>query len=933
MTEESTSIYKKPALFDLELDNGGKEFESVINESSFRISLSPAKSLVNLFDECNFTQHGKSTWSRHIRNDTAGDIARFFNRYSDEYTPSTLFTSLNTMKAQHLFFGFLLFNGFGALRPQRYLDNRRGSEYGVNSNVILDIDDLSDDRFLNVHYHPFTKEIDSRYSSIIQHGEVSDVKNELSPGVFHVYVKNSTLWVKMYVAPDLYRDSVTPPHYPSLDSVRVKRMYDEGWGEAVSHLEKRINGKGKSGFFSQNFHPRWEIMPAIKSLNYLFEGHWTEESQAAFDLMRKAESLYTVGYSPGKPAKAYVTRGAHASKVSMIALGPGESKSLSLHQILRSEQNNPQTDFVIHPSLVDIVTMNKAEDYTDDDRLLSYQKTAVGLHLSTDIGYLNASDPGLGKSMMQLSSMRERAERFENYRGIITCEANVRAQWKEYAEEWFPEARVCVLSSSTSRQVDDLIEALSHLGPVIIVTSYSLAASVLTAKEKSDETHVRFNRLRNLSERAEFFEEYAEEDSTIGEILLNTRWNDICADEAVSIRNGASNQAKAMWLLRENSDVAVALTGTPVNKSPDDMGKLLEWVRKDKRLFHGHKLSVEYDSETLKGATDMFNDLTPLVFRKERDEVKGELENHQNIQSIPKMRTPETILLSPTPSETALAHAAEKELKRVYLELVSALDAVEADNGTSDDVKEAKEQLKNAHGQWLGGTQLARMATSDPESLLASDSVGASLLRGQGLVDEAMKDTPTKRKAFIERAKNHVEKGQSILVFTDFATVAKSLVKSLEDNGISAAVFTGGSNNAQKDRNRRAFQNGDIDVLVCTKAAERGLTLHRASAVYHYDIPWTIERLLQRMGRALRVGATNSEVEIYFMILEGTVEERVASQVLSQGTSASMILDASRGVDISKTGLGNTMSGLMSASKTLASRKGALEFGKALNLV
>lgn len=950
-----TGIYNRPAFFRLEVDDDQKNFDTLINESSFRIRLAPSAEFLDLMERHVFTRRGEYTWSKHINDDDFHHITGFIAEYSEDFTPFTLFSSESRVKNLHHMYAGLYDNtphlivrriiGTGMVDAQAFLKSAQGGQ-GGQSAVMRTLSDsqfrynalvqrqrghvaaLRDEYIRLALDHQLQNMEGYRYN---QRGfvELPWMKKQLSPAVFYVYVKNNNLWVQMFINPQM--TGKDPEYVPYVDEVSpvTKNTLEED----IQSLKKQISGRAATAAYADDrFRPRWEVTHTIDVLDRFLEDYWDEEgSQLGLDLLRKASGMYTAGYAPGKPAQAYLTRGSDVQESCGIRLGRGVSKNVSIQRIINAAERTEDTEFSIHPSLYDIVNMNKAKHYTRDPRLLSFQREAVGLHLSTDIGYLNASDPGLGKSVMQLSAMRERAADIENYRGLIISEANVRDQWKEYAEVWFPDAHVVALKSSSARQKAALLDALSREGPVIILTSYALASSVLEAQE-AKEARQKALKTMDMSAMMAFFAEQLEEETTFGEYLLRTRWHDICADEAVSIRNGGSKQAKAMWLLRENSDVAVALTGTPVNKSPDDMAKLLEWVRRDKRLFEGHKLSVEYDTESLQGATELFNDLTPLVFRKERTEVSEEMEQSEQVQNIPSMSTPKSVLLKPNAAEKELAHAAEKELKRVYLELVEALETVEAENGGAEQVREAKEQLAAAQNQWLGGTQLARMATSDPESIKNSSSVGASLLMGQGLVDNALVETPTKRRVFIERAQEHIENGESLLVFTDFATVATSLVEHLEANGIRAAAFTGKNRN-QRDTFRRDFQNGDLDVLVCTKAAERGLTLHRASAVYHYDLPWTIERLLQRMGRAIRVGAQNEKVDVYFMLLEDTIEERVAQQVLSQGTSASMILDASRGIDVSKTGLGEVMSGMMSSSKSLASRRGALEFGKALNLV
>lgn len=932
------SLYLKPALLSLEVDDKGKDFASAINEASFRINLTPADELVSLFERHNFSRRGKFTWSRHMTGETVGDFVRFVEEYSESFTPYTLFAHEkkafeNNINAWFYRTGYRDVTGGYS---QSALYNLAGNINGVPSDLMNFINRLAP-AFMNTREYgtqnaqgmvKIKKEYDALGQDYRSTGRLSfsesileapeEARREFSPARLFLYVKRDTLYVTMKAVGNIV--GYNPDSWDR----------SSGFYELCQILEKKINAPAPRTYVTENYHSRWVIQEIVDifSKKIFTDNVWDMESSAhAFSMLAKADDMVTVGYAPGKPAQAIVVRGKNVRKLTRSTLPANVPTDTSVVKLLKVQEKNSDVDFAIHPSLMDIVDMSNAKKY-NEPRLHEYQKVAVGLHLSTAIGYLNASDPGLGKSMMLLTAMRKRAENQEFYRGLIVSEANVRHQWKEYAHEWFPEAETFILTNAS--QSNRLMEALSTTKPLIVITSYALAAHALSHHELEEQKMEDFMSM-NSTQKKEFFSNITEEESNVGEMLYNSHWHDICADEAVCIRNGASKQAKAMWLLREHSDVAVALTGTPVNKGADDMAKLLEWVRNDKRLFQGHKLSQEYDTESLKGATELFEDLSPLIFRRERNEVKNETDSKGDSQKMPSMKEPVSILLKPTSSEKALAYAAENELKRVYLELIAALDAVDSEEN-AEALKEAKEQLRDAHGQWLGGTQLARMATSDPASLLKSDSVGASLLVGQGLVANAMEDEPTKRAEFIKRAQKHIKKGQSVLVFTDFTTVADSLVEALEENGIRAGAFTG-KNITRREQSRKDFQDGNLDVLVCTKAAERGLTLHKASAIYHYDMPWTVERLIQRIGRALRVGSENHEVEIFFMLLEGTVEERVAAQVLSQGTSASMILDASRGVDVAKTGLGSTMAGLMSTSTSLASRKGALEFGKALNLV
>lgn len=449
MNVDVEAYYTKPALLNLEVDDTDKDFNSVVNESSFRINLEPSEAALKLFEEYGFAKRGQATWSRHLRGGDSYMIERFFNEYSASFSPNTLFASKNKAQKSPVDGGVYTDGYYAQTRMRRslnrstqmFLNNVQGSFGGVRSNVLHEIEH-STDGVVHVRDVPVS---DDFYNSVILNTGANhlheNLRKEFSPAHFYFYVKNSTLWVKMVISPSLNK---TEPNF---------YLYkDDEARDFVSTINDRINAPGQAAK-SSRYITRQEAEHLIDGINgyLLTPASWDiEKSQRALDFLGRANSAVTAGYAPGQPAKAYVTRGRNVPPiVGMKALKPGESKDLTITRILKAEQENPDVDFVIHPSLLDIVNMNKATDYKGEKKLHSYQKKAVSLHLSTEIGYLNSSDPGLGKSIMQLTAMRERAKDIDNYRGLIVCEANVREQWKEYANTWFPEAEVFILGSSS----------------------------------------------------------------------------------------------------------------------------------------------------------------------------------------------------------------------------------------------------------------------------------------------------------------------------------------------------------------------------------------------------------------------------------------------------------------------------------------------------
>src|SRR5438552_18698618 len=55
----------------------------------------------------------------------------------------------------------------------------------------------------------------------------------------------------------------------------------------------------------------------------------------------------------------------------------------------------------------------------------------------------------------------------------------------------------------------------------------------------------------------------------------------------------------------------------------------------------------------------------------------------------------------------------------------------------------------------------------------------------------------------------------------------------------------------------------DYDILGSTEVLAEGVNLHRANVIVNYDTPWNSTRLMQRVGRVNRIGATAPKIYIY----------------------------------------------------------------------
>lgn len=127
--------------------------------------------------------------------------------------------------------------------------------------------------------------------------------------------------------------------------------------------------------------------------------------------------------------------------------------------------------------------------------------------------------------------------------------------------------------------------------------------------------------------------------------------------------------------------------------------------------------------------------------------------------------------------------------------------------------------------------------------------------------------------------------GEQAVVFTEYADTADWLVQRLVHEGYSARRYSGRDSHRNRDETRDAFARRDFQILVSTDAGNEGIDLQTAHVLVNFDIPWSLVRLEQRMGRIHRVGQTR-DVELYNLIATETREGAVLEVLLGNFITA-----------------------------------------------
>jgi ATP-dependent RNA helicase DeaD len=104
------------------------------------------------------------------------------------------------------------------------------------------------------------------------------------------------------------------------------------------------------------------------------------------------------------------------------------------------------------------------------------------------------------------------------------------------------------------------------------------------------------------------------------------------------------------------------------------------------------------------------------------------------------------------------------------------------------------------------------------------------------------------------------EPTEAVLIFTRTKNGAAELTERLQGRGYAAESMHGDMNQAQRETVIRRLKSGQVEIVVATDVAARGLDVERISHVINYDIPNDVEAYVHRIGRTGRAGRSGVAV-------------------------------------------------------------------------
>jgi ATP-dependent RNA helicase RhlE len=129
---------------------------------------------------------------------------------------------------------------------------------------------------------------------------------------------------------------------------------------------------------------------------------------------------------------------------------------------------------------------------------------------------------------------------------------------------------------------------------------------------------------------------------------------------------------------------------------------------------------------------------------------------------------------------------------------------------------------------------------------------------------------------------------QQVLVFTRTKHGANRLAQQLERDGIDADAIHGNKSQGARTRTLKRFKDSELQVMVATDIAARGLDIEELPHVVNYDLPHVAEDYVHRIGRTGRAGVTGEAVALVsnedrplFAAIERLIGRRIEQKVVA----------------------------------------------------
>jgi superfamily II DNA/RNA helicase len=153
--------------------------------------------------------------------------------------------------------------------------------------------------------------------------------------------------------------------------------------------------------------------------------------------------------------------------------------------------------------------------------------------------------------------------------------------------------------------------------------------------------------------------------------------------------------------------------------------------------------------------------------------------------------------------------------------------------------------------------KLADRFLTDPRSIEVARPASSNLLIEQQMV---RLDARKKRDWLADMLRSG--EVRSALIFCNRKTTVRELSTSLKRGGLSVGQIQGDMAQSDRIAELDRFKKDEINILVASDVAARGLDIKGVSHVFNYDVPWHPDDYVHRIGRTGRAGKTGIAISL-----------------------------------------------------------------------
>lgn len=330
--------------------------------------------------------------------------------------------------------------------------------------------------------------------------------------------------------------------------------------------------------------------------------------------------------------------------------------------------------------------------------------------------------------------------------------------------------------------------------------------------------------------------------------IERAKWDLIVLDEGQRIKNWEAKTSRTMKSLR--SPFALVLSGTPLENRLDDLFSVVEFID-DRRLgpafrfYNRHRVTDEKGRVLGYKNLDVLREsLKPVLLRRTRSAVMRDL----------PPRTTEIVRIPPTDEQF--------EIDGTQMQVVSTI----------------------VRKKYISEMDLLRLQKALLLARMAADSTY--------LVDKRPPGFSSKLERLQELFEQlAAEEARKIVLFSEWTTMLTLIEKRIKRFGLDYVRLDGSVPQKKRHQLVHRFQRDPAcRLFLTTNAGSTGLNLQAANTVINVDLPWNPAVLEQRIARAHRMGQ-KSPVQVYLLVTEGTIEERLLGTLSAKHNLALAALD------------------------------------------